>query len=95
MPVVDTAPLERALFGEVLGVIPVALYDALQLLTARERLTIELRFGMRDGKTRSLDEVGKLMKVSKERIRHLENVGLEKMKHAGGLAGYLILQGNG
>ena len=49
-------------------------------LTERERLVLELRFGLKDGKTRTLEEVGKYFDVTRERIRQIEGKALSKLK---------------
>lgn len=49
-------------------------------LTERERQVFELRFGLKDGKTRTLEEVGKYFDVTRERIRQIEGKALSKLK---------------
>lgn len=49
-------------------------------LTERERQVLELRFGLKDGKTRTLEEVGKYFDVTRERIRQIEGRALSKLK---------------
>ena len=49
--------------------------DVLDTLTERERKVLELRFGLVDGYTRTLEEVGKQFKVTRERIRQIEAKG--------------------
>lgn len=49
-------------------------------LTKRERQVLELRFGLKDGKTRTLEEVGKYFDVTRERIRQIEGKALSKLK---------------
>ena len=49
-------------------------------LTERERQVLELRFGLKDGKTRTLEEVGKYFDVTRERIRQIEGKALSKLK---------------
>ena len=49
-------------------------------LTERERQVLELRFGLKDGKTRTLEEVGKYFDVTRERIRQIEGTALSKLK---------------
>jgi RNA polymerase primary sigma factor len=64
----------------------------LESLTARERRIIELRFGLRDGRSRTLEEVGIEFGVSRERIRQIESKTLSKLRHpsrAQKLRGYL------
>ena len=55
--------------------------DVLTSLTDRERKVLELRFGLGDGYSRTLEEVGKQFKVTRERIRQIEAKALRKMRH--------------
>jgi RNA polymerase primary sigma factor len=57
------------------------LADVLESLTERERKVLELRFGLVDGYSRTLEEVGKQFKVTRERIRQIEAKALRKMRH--------------
>ncbi|MSR64313.1 MAG: RNA polymerase sigma factor RpoD [Verrucomicrobiae bacterium] len=57
------------------------LKDVLDTLTERERKVLELRFGLGDGYSRTLEEVGKQFKVTRERIRQIEAKALRKMRH--------------
>jgi len=57
------------------------LNDVLDTLTERERKVLELRFGLGDGYSRTLEEVGKQFKVTRERIRQIEAKALRKMRH--------------
>jgi len=57
------------------------LADVLASLTERERKVLELRFGLLDGYPRTLEEVGKQFKVTRERIRQIEAKALRKMRH--------------
>ena len=52
--------------------------DVLTSLTERERKVLELRFGLTDGYSRTLEEVGKQFKVTRERIRQIETKALRK-----------------
>ena len=54
--------------------------ELLNTLTDRERQVLELRFGLYDGKTRTLEEVGKHFDVTRERIRQIEGKALNKLK---------------
>ena len=54
--------------------------ELLNGLTERERQVLELRFGLKDGKTRTLEEVGKYFDVTRERIRQIEGKALSKLK---------------
>jgi DNA-directed RNA polymerase sigma subunit (sigma70/sigma32) len=57
------------------------LNNVLDTLTERERKVLELRFGLVDGYSRTLEEVGKQFKVTRERIRQIEAKALRKMRH--------------
>jgi RNA polymerase primary sigma factor len=57
------------------------LSDVLGTLTERERRIVELRFGLVDGYARTLEEVGKQYKVTRERIRQIEAKALRKLRH--------------
>ena len=53
----------------------------LHSLSARERQVLELRFGLHDGRSRTLEEVGKVFDVTRERIRQIEAKALRKLRH--------------
>ncbi len=55
--------------------------DVLESLTERERAVLEQRFGLVDGYSRTLEEVGKQFEVTRERIRQIEAKALRKMRH--------------
>jgi RNA polymerase primary sigma factor len=55
--------------------------DVLETLTDRERSVLEQRFGLVDGYPRTLEEVGRQFKVTRERIRQIEAKALRKMRH--------------
>ncbi len=57
------------------------LLDVLSSLTPRERKVLTLRFGLQDGYSRTLEEVGKQFNVTRERIRQIEAKALRKMRH--------------
>ena len=77
-PPADTA--SQHLLGE-------ELHKALALLTPRERSVITLRYGIGDGRSRTLLEVGKELGISRERVRQLEVVALMKLRGLSGSAG--------
>jgi len=57
------------------------LMDVLSTLTPREEKVLRLRFGLDDGRTRTLEEVGKEFNVTRERIRQIEAKALRKLRH--------------
>ncbi len=57
------------------------LMDVLSTLTPREEKVLKLRFGIEDGRTRTLEEVGKEFNVTRERIRQIEAKALRKLRH--------------
>ena len=57
------------------------LMSVLDTLTPREKKVLELRFGIIDGRTRTLEEVGKEFNVTRERIRQIEAKALRKLRH--------------
>ncbi|MBQ2279391.1 MAG: RNA polymerase sigma factor RpoD [Clostridia bacterium] len=57
------------------------LNKVLHTLTPREEMVIKLRFGLEDGRTRTLEEVGKEFNITRERIRQIEAKALRKLRH--------------
>ena len=57
------------------------LSDVLSTLTPREEKVLRLRFGLEDGRSRTLEEVGKEFNVTRERIRQIEAKALRKLRH--------------
>ncbi|MBQ3964629.1 MAG: RNA polymerase sigma factor RpoD [Firmicutes bacterium] len=57
------------------------LMEVLDTLTEREQKVLKLRFGLEDGRTRTLEEVGKQFDVTRERIRQIEAKALRKLRH--------------
>ncbi len=55
--------------------------EVLSSLTPRERKVLELRFGLEDGRSRTLEEVGREFQVTRERIRQIEAKALRKLRH--------------
>jgi RNA polymerase primary sigma factor len=71
------APLEAASFAMMQGDIS----SVLRTLSARERRIVELRFGLRDGQPRTLQEIGREFGITRERIRQIEAKTLSKLRH--------------
>jgi RNA polymerase primary sigma factor len=57
------------------------LREILNTLTDRERQVVDFRFGLSDGYSRTLEEVGRLFNVTRERIRQIEAKALRKLRH--------------
>ena len=55
--------------------------EVLYTLTERERQVLDMRFGLSNGYSRTLEEVGKLFNVTRERIRQIEAKALRKLRH--------------
>ncbi|MFH0846701.1 MAG: RNA polymerase sigma factor RpoD [Chloroflexota bacterium] len=72
LPPPDAA--SRQLLKEQIG-------EVLESLTPREREVLELRFGLENGRSRTLEEVGKKFQVTRERIRQIEAKALRKLRH--------------
>lgn len=71
------APAEAATFT----MLREQLIDVLDSLTPREQKVLKLRFGLDDGRARTLEEVGKEFEVTRERIRQIEAKALRKLRH--------------
>ena len=63
------------------GLLREDLEDVMKSLTDRERTVLKLRFGLDDGHPRTLEEVGRVFNVTRERIRQIEAKALRKLKH--------------
>ena len=57
------------------------LNEVLHTLTPREEMVLKMRFGLEDGRTRTLEEVGKEFNITRERIRQIEAKALRKLRH--------------
>ena len=57
------------------------LIEVLKTLTPREEAVLKLRFGLEDGRPRTLEEVGKVFDITRERIRQIEAKALRKLRH--------------
>ena len=78
IPDIDApAPAEAAAFS----MLKEQLIEVLDTLTPREQKVLKLRFGLEDGRARTLEEVGKKFDVTRERIRQIEAKALRKLKH--------------
>ncbi len=55
--------------------------EILSTLSEREEMVLRMRFGLLDGRTRTLEEVGKEFNVTRERIRQIEAKALRRLKH--------------
>ena len=71
------APAEAAAFS----MLKEQLVEVLSTLTEREQKVLKLRFGLEDGRARTLEEVGKEFDVTRERIRQIEAKALRKLRH--------------
>jgi len=74
------------------SIIKEVLLQVLDTLTPREEKVLRLRFGLDDGRPRTLEEVGKTFCVTRERVRQIEAKALRKLRHpsrSGKLAGYI------
>jgi RNA polymerase primary sigma factor len=71
------APAEAASYA----LLKEQLMEVLNTLTEREEKVLRLRFGLDDGRARTLEEVGKEFNVTRERIRQIEAKALRKLRH--------------
>ena len=71
------APSESASFS----LLREQIAEILRTLTPREAQVIKLRFGLEDGRPRTLEEVGRQFKITRERIRQIEAKALRKLRH--------------
>ena len=73
---VDNAAVRRFVRNELAG------SGLLDVLPKREQIIILARFGLEDGKPKTLEELGKQFGVTRERIRQLQNIALSKLRRA-------------
>ena len=78
---------ERSILSKVVD-------DVLKTLTPREERVIRLRFGIDDGYHRTLEEVGNIFNVTRERIRQIEDKALKKLKHPTRSEGFMKIINN-
>ena len=71
------APVEAAAYS----MLKEQLMEVLDTLSEREKKVLMLRFGLEDGRPRTLEEVGKEFNVTRERIRQIEAKALRKLRH--------------
>lgn len=74
----DGNDLEDSFDNELLTI---ELNKQINTLSDREKRVLEARFGLKDGRVKTLEEVGRLFGLTKERIRGIESKGLRKMRH--------------
>ncbi len=72
------SPVDTASYQFMKNQIGGVLHDT---LNPREQRVVRLRFGLDDGRSRTLAEVGSELKVTRERIRQIEAVALQKLRH--------------
>ena len=82
-PLADFIPDERSTLEDdvELVILREQIDDILSTLTEREQDVLKLRYGLEDGKERTLEEVGKIFNVTRERIRQIEAKALRKLRH--------------
>ncbi len=73
----SVSPVEAANQGELRAIIE----EVLHTLTPREEQVLRMRFGLEDGRQRTLEEVGKAFNITRERIRQIESKALRKLRH--------------
>ena len=71
----------NALDAAAFGLLQVQLQTVLATLNEREAGVVRLRFGLTDGRPRTLDEIGRVYGVTRERIRQIEARAMAKLRH--------------
>jgi len=90
--VIEDGQAQNPVAGAVHGMLKDQLRRSLGQLTGREREILTLRYGLETGTTRTLEEVGRLFNLTRERIRQIERLALRKLQHPSrsrALEGYL------
>ena len=77
----ETANLQKAVDAAGRQLLRRELFSVLKSLTPREERVIALRFGLEDGRARTLEELGKEFNVTRERVRQIEAKALRKLRH--------------
>jgi RNA polymerase sigma factor (sigma-70 family) len=82
-PLVDLIPDENedAASGAIVNQVKTQVNNALLKLTERERSIINLRYGREDGQEQTLEQVGKVFNITKERVRQIEDKAIRKLRH--------------
>ena len=73
--------MKHAPRARITALAPVEAAAVLDSLTGRERRVLQLRFGLEDGRARTLEDVGRELNVTRERIRQIEAKALTKLRH--------------
>jgi RNA polymerase primary sigma factor len=90
--VIEDGQAQSPVAGAAQGMLKEQIHRSLGLLTYREREILKLRYGLEKGYTHTLEEVGQLFKLTRERIRQIEHLALRKLQHPSrsrALEGYL------
>jgi len=78
----DPLPLEESAVERIdYAVMQEVVAGALSTITPREEMVIKLRYGLEDGEEHTLEEVGQVFKVTRERIRQIEKKAIRKLRH--------------
>ncbi|MCA8959468.1 MAG: RNA polymerase sigma factor RpoD [Planctomycetes bacterium] len=78
---IEDATVESPINAATQEMLKEKMRDVLKTLTYREREIIKLRYGLEDGYTYTLEEVGKIFKVTRERVRQIEAKAVKKLQH--------------
>jgi len=82
-PLVDLIPDENedAASGAIVNHVKTEVNNAVLQLTERERIIINLRYGLEDGQQQTLKQVGEVFNITKERVRQIEDKAIRKLRH--------------